>query len=69
MSSHPETCRCSFDAQIATSRHACYRQLARAILGPLPPQDDLALAHALAEHVRFMGSARTVTPIRRRRAA
>jgi hypothetical protein len=27
------------------------------ILGPLPPQDDLALAYALAQHARFVASA------------
>ncbi len=69
MSSHPQTYCCSLHAQITTKRYECYCQLARAILGPLPPQDDLALADALAEHARFIAPARTVTPIRWPRAA
>ncbi|MBV9131291.1 MAG: hypothetical protein JO318_01255, partial [Chloroflexi bacterium] len=48
--SHPDTCRCSLHAQLAARRHECYRQLAKAILGPAAPQEDLALARALAEH-------------------
>ncbi len=67
--SHPSTCRCSLHAQLAARRHECYRQLARAILGPAAPQEDLALARALAEHAALLGAARNVTPIRPRHAA
>jgi hypothetical protein len=71
MPSHSQSCRCSLHAEITTSRADCYRQLARAIVGPLHPQDDLAvvLAHELTEHDRFVGPVYTVVPIRRRHAA
>jgi hypothetical protein len=48
--SHPQTCRCDLHAEISTSRQECYRQLAHAILGPVAPKEDLALARALAVH-------------------
>ena len=67
--SHPQTCRCSLHSQLAAQRHECYRQLAKAILGPAAPQEDLALARALADHAAQLGVAPNVTPIRPRRAA
>ncbi|MBV8716611.1 MAG: hypothetical protein JO020_10400 [Chloroflexi bacterium] len=67
--SHPDTCRCSLHAQLAARRHECYRQLAKAILGPAAPQEDLALARALAEHAVTIGAIKNVTPIHARRAA
>ena len=54
---HLPSCRCSLHAPITTNQHACYRQLAHAILGPLAPQDELELVHALAEHARFLPKA------------
>ena len=59
MSSHNTTCRCSLHEQIAlpamnTRRHASYRQLAFAILGPGAPRDDKALVAALADHARLL---------------
>ena len=54
--------------QIAASRHARYRELAQAILGPAAPQEDLALAHALAEHAALLQPAANITPFRRRAA-
>ena len=65
--SHTQTCRCDLHAEISTSRQECYRQLAHAILGPVAPQEDLALARALAIHAQLPLS--NVTPIRPRRAA
>jgi hypothetical protein len=67
--SHHNTCRCSLHAQLAARRHECYRQLARAILGPAAPQEDLALARALADHAAAIGAVKNITPIRPRRAA
>jgi hypothetical protein len=69
--SHPpnKTCRCSLHSQLAARRQECYRQLARAILGPEAPQSDLGLAQALADHAALLGVAKNVTPIRPRRAA
>jgi hypothetical protein len=67
--SHQDTCRCSLHAQLAARRHECYRQLARAILGPAAPQEDLALARALKDHAAAIGAVKNVTPIRPRRAA
>jgi hypothetical protein len=69
--SHPvdKTCRCSLHAQLAARRHECYRQLARAILGPEAPHSDLELAQALADHAAQLGVVENVTPMRRRRAA
>jgi len=54
--------------QLAASRHARYRELAQAILGPTAPQEDLALAHALAEHAALLQPAANITPFRRRAA-
>jgi len=68
-SSHPYSCRCSLHVQIEAQRHDCYRQLAHAILGPAAPQDDSALAYALAEHALLLKPVTNITPIRRRRAA
>jgi hypothetical protein len=62
--SHSQTCRCSLHADLAARRHECYRQLARAILGPGAPREDLELARALAEHAGLLGVAKKVTPIR-----
>jgi len=67
--SHSQTCRCSLHAQQAARRHECYRELAKAILGPAAPQEDLALARALAEHAVRLGVVKNVTPIRPRRRA
>jgi hypothetical protein len=61
---HPQTCHCSLHAQIQINRHACYRQLAQAILGPAAPLEDLPLARALAVHARLLEPAE-ITPIRR----
>jgi len=62
MSSHSETCRCSLHEQIAlralnNRRHASYRQLAFAILGPAAPREDQALVTALADHASLLRSA------------
>ena len=65
--SHPQTCRCGLHSEITLSRQECYRQLAHAILGPVAPQEDLALARALAIHAQL--PINNVTPIRPRRAA
>ena len=67
--SHSQTCRCSLHADLAARRHECYRQLAQVILGPAAPQEDMALARALADHAALLGVAKNVTPIRPRRAA
>ena len=67
-STHPHTCQCSLHMQLAASRHARYRELALAILGPAAPQEDLALAHALAEHAKLLRPAANVTPFRRHAA-
>ena len=68
-SSHPSTCRCGLHAQITTSRQECYRQLAHAILGPVAPKEDLALARALAVHAQLLSPVSNITPIRPRRVA
>lgn len=67
--SHPQTCRCSLHVQLAARRHDSYRQLAMAILGPSAPREDLALAHALAEHAELLKPLSNVTPFRARRSA
>ena len=67
--SHPQTCRCSLHAELAARRHECYRQLAKAILGPAAPEEDLALARALGEHAAWLSVTRNISPIRRERAA
>jgi len=59
---HPPACRCSHHAPISTNQHACYRQLARAILGPLAPHDELALVEALADHARGLPKAQDQRP-------
>jgi hypothetical protein len=51
------------------SRQECYRQLAHAILGPVAPKEDLALAHALAAHALLLKPLSNITPIRPIRAA
>jgi hypothetical protein len=66
MSSHSETCSCALhieQSQLASRRHASYRQLAHAILGPSAPREDLSLVRALAEHAQLLRSASTVTQI------
>ena len=68
-SNQSQSCRCSLHTELAARRHECYRQLARTILGPEAPREDLALARALAEHAVLLGAAKNVTPIRSRRAA
>lgn len=66
-SSHLQSCGCSLHLTLAGRRHACYRQLAHAILGPTAPREDHALVVALAEHARWLQPA-NVIPIRRRHA-
>lgn len=68
-SSHAQACRCSLHASLAARRHQRYRQLAQAILGPAAPQEDVALARALAEHARRLQPGDNVTAFRPRRAA
>lgn len=65
-STHSQTCQCSLHVELLARRHECYRQLAQSILGPAAPQEDLALARALANHAKLNDN---VTEIRRRRAA
>jgi hypothetical protein len=65
---HPQSCRCNLHVQIQINRHACYRQLAHAILGPAAPLEDLPLARALAVHARLLEPV-DVTPMRRPLAA
>lgn len=67
--SHSQPCRCSLHAQLDARRHECYRQLAKAILGPAAPREDLSLARALADHAALLGVAKNVTPMRPRRQA
>jgi hypothetical protein len=68
--SHQDSCRCSLHAQLAARRHECYRSLAKAILGAAAPEEDLALANALADHAVALGvGPKNVTPIRPRRRA
>lgn len=72
MKSHSETCSCALhleQSQLATRRHASYRQLAHAILGPLAPRDDLSLARALADHARLLRPASNVTQLVEYKAA
>ena len=59
MSTHVDaaTCQCRLhraieQRRLEARRHECYRQLARAILGPDAPREDAPLALALAEHAR-----------------
>ena len=68
MSSHSEPCTCNLHAQLeqsslATRRHASYRQLAHAILGPSAPREDVSLARALADHARLLRPASIVTQL------
>ena len=70
-----ETCRCSLHQQVeerrlANRRHASYRTLALAILGPAAPQnDDAALAATLAEHARVLRGASKARRLSAYRAA
>jgi hypothetical protein len=65
-----DSCRCSLHSQLAARRHECYRSLAKAILGPAAPEEDLTLAHALADHAVALGLGhKKITPIRLRRRA
>jgi hypothetical protein len=66
---HPQPCRCSLHGQTEARRHECYRQLARAILGPAAPREDAALARALADHTSRLQATSNITPFRRRPAA
>ena len=68
-STNQQSCRCSLHAQLAARRHECYRQLARAILGPAAPEEDVELARALADHAALLGVVKKVTPLRPRKAA
>jgi hypothetical protein len=67
--SQSQTCRCSLHVQLEARRHECYRQLAKAILGPSAPQEDLALARALAEHAALLKPLGNISEFRPRRAA
>jgi hypothetical protein len=74
MFSQSDSCQCSLHKQnelrqIETQRHACYRALARTILGPQAPKNDLGLARALAEHARTLQPASNVINIAAFRAA
>ena len=71
---HPQQCRCRLHSQIQqrqmdTRRHARYRELANAILGPAAPRNDLALARALAHHASLIRSASNIAFVRDLRAA
>ena len=66
---HPLTCRCTLHADLAARRHACYRQLARTILGPGAPDEDFALASALAQHHARLEPLTNISRFRPRRAA
>ena len=68
-SRYPQTVRGAQPTSLEERRHACYRQLAQAILGPGAPQQDADLARALAEHAALLLAPQNVTPIRRRRVA
>ncbi len=57
------------NGEVEARRHECYRQLAQAILGPGAPKEDLALAHALADHAGLLKPAAHVGAFRPRRAA
>ena len=74
MSSHSEPCTCNLHLQLeqselATRRHASYRQLAQAILGPSAPREDFSLARALADHARLLRPASIVTRLNDLQAA
>jgi hypothetical protein len=74
MSTNSETCRCSLHQQVeerrlASRRHASYRTLALAVLGPSAPREDAALARAMAEHARLLRPAQNVVNIADYRAA
>jgi hypothetical protein len=68
-SRHPQTGGGTEPTSLEERRHACYRQLAQAILGPDAPQEDADLARALAEHAGLLLAPHNVTSIRRRRVA
>jgi hypothetical protein len=68
-SNHPHSCRCSLHRTLEARRHECYRQLAKAILGPAAPNGDLALVRALADHAGLLGVADKLIPLPPRRAA
>jgi hypothetical protein len=66
---HTDGCTCRLHRQIQqreldNRRHACYRQLANAILGPTAPRDDGDLARALAQHARVLHSANQLSYLR-----
>jgi hypothetical protein len=63
---HPQVCRCNLHRQIEqrqleARRHARYRQLANAILGPAAPRDDAGLTRALTEHANLIRMASKLT--------
>lgn len=66
---HPTACRCRIHSELAARRDDRYRQLAKAILGPTAPVEELALVRALAEHASPLRFTRDVTPLNRQRAA
>jgi hypothetical protein len=69
MSSHTSTCRCPLHRDLEARRAECYRELARAIVGPMPNTNDAELARALAHHARTLALANNVINLPRRRAA
>jgi hypothetical protein len=74
MSSHSSPCTCKLhlqleQSQLAARRHASYRQLAHAILGPSAPLEDSNLVRALAEHARLLRPASLATRLHDLRAA
>jgi hypothetical protein len=71
---HPQPCRCLLHRridkrQMESRRHAGYRQLANAILGPTAPRNDIELARALAEHASLIQSVSTFRHLGDPRAA
>ena len=69
-----DSCRCSLHQQVeerrlASRRHASYRNLAMAVLGPAAPREDRALAAALAEHAKLLRAPANISNISDYRAA
>jgi hypothetical protein len=74
MSTHPDVCRCRLhqeieQRQMQARRHAAYRQLASAILGPEAPRADAQLVRALAAHASVIRSTSNLAHLSERRAA
>jgi hypothetical protein len=71
---HQQVCRCNLHRQIEqrhleARRHARYRELANAILGPAAPRDDAGLTRALADHANLIRMASNFASPRDLRAA